>query len=177
MAEFVITAGHSDVDPGAVAGPIREEAIAQEFRNILAAKLRAMGHRVITDGEPAVNRPLADALRLIRPGAVANVEIHTNAASNPTAGGVECISLPKDKLLSQRLSRAVARVLELRVRGDGGWIDQRQSHRGRLAFVERGGLILELFFLSNPAERKVYEDRKWLVASAVANVLDLEAEL
>ena len=170
MAEFVITAGHSDVDPGAVGNGQTEAGIARELRNIVASKLRAMGHRVITDGEPASNKPLRDAIALIPQGRVA-VELHCNAAASPAAGGVECISLPKDKLLSQRLSRAVARVLELRVRGDGGWIDQSQSARGKLGYVNAGGLILEVFFISNPAEMTLYQARKWLVAQAIADVL------
>ena len=167
---IVLTAGHSDYDPGAVGNGQTEAGIARELRNIVASKLRAMGHRVITDGEPASNKPLRDAIALIPQGRVA-VELHCNAAASPAAGGVECISLPKDKLLSQRLSRAVARVLELRVRGDGGWIDQSQSARGKLGYVNAGGLILEVFFISNPDEMAVYQARKWLVAQAIADVL------
>lgn len=167
---IVLTAGHSDIDPGAVGHGQTEAGIARELRNIVASKLRGMGERVITDGEPASNKPLRDAIALIPQGRVA-VEIHCNAAANPAAGGVECISLPQDKALSQRLSRAVARVLELRVRGDGGWIDQSQSARGRLGYVNAGGLILEVFFISNPAEMAVYQARKWLVAQAIADVL------
>ena len=167
---IVLTAGHSDFDPGAVGNGQTEAGIARELRNIVAGKLRGMGERVITDGEPASNKPLRDAIALIPQGRVA-VEIHCNAAANPAAGGVECISLPKDKVLSQRLSRAVARVLELRVRGDGGWIDQSKSARGKLGYVSAGGLILEVFFISNPAEMAVYQARKWLVAQAIADVL------
>ena len=167
---IVLTAGHSDYDPGAVGNGKTEAGIARELRNIVASKLRGVGERVITDGEPAVNKPLRDAIALIPQGRVA-VELHCNAATSPAAGGVECISLPKDKLLSQRLSRAVARVLELRVRGDGGWIDQSQSARGKLGYVSAGGLILEVFFISNPQEMAVYQARKWLVAQAIADVL------
>ena len=170
MAEFVITAGHSDVDPGAVGNGQTEAGIARELRNIVASKLRSMGHRVITDGEPAVNKPLRDAIALIPQGKVA-VELHCNAAASPAAGGVETIALPRDKALAQRLSAAVARVLGIKVRGDRGWIDQSQSARGRLGYVSAGGLILEVFFISNPAEMAVYQARKWLVAQAIADVL------
>ena len=57
------------------------------------------------------------------------------------------------------------------VRGDRGWIDQSQSARGKLGYVSAGGLILEVFFISNPAEMAVYQARKWLVAQAIADVL------
>ena len=45
------------------------------------------------------------------------------------------------------------------------------SARGRLGYVSAGGLILEVFFISNPAEMAVYQARKWLVAQAIADVL------
>ena len=56
-------------------------------------------------------------------------------------------------------------------RCDGGWIDQSQSARGKLGYVNAGGLILEVFFISNPTEMAVYQARKWLVAQAIADVL------
>ena len=167
---IVLTAGHSDFDPGAVGNGQTEANIARELRNIVASKLRGMGERVITDGEPASNKPLRDAIALIPQGRVA-VELHCNAAGNAAAGGVETIALPRDKALAQRLSAAVARVLGIRVRGDRGWIDQSQSARGRLGYVSAGGLILEVFFISNPQEMAVYQARKWLVAQAIADVL------
>ena len=167
---IVLTAGHSDYDPGAVGNGKTEAGIARELRNIVAGKLRGMGERVITDGEPASNKPLRDAIAMIPQGRVA-VELHCNAASSPAAGGVETIALPRDKALAQRLSAAVARVLGIRVRGDRGWIDQSQSARGRLGYVSAGGLILEVFFISNPAEMAVYQARKWLVAQVIADVL------
>ncbi|MGL6294935.1 MAG: N-acetylmuramoyl-L-alanine amidase, partial [Plesiomonas sp.] len=98
-------------------------------------------------------------------------EIHCNAASNPVASGVECISLPKHKALCQRLSNAIAATTKDNVRGDKGWIDQSQSARGKLAFVDNGGVIIELFFLSNLGDLERYESVKWLVASAIAGEL------
>lgn len=41
----------------------------------------------------------------------------------------------------------------------------------RLGYVSAGGLILEVFFISNPQEMAVYQARKWLVAQAIADVL------
>ena len=62
---------------------------------------------------------------------------------------VECISIPKDKELCQRLSNATTETTKSKVRGDNGWIDQSKSASGKLGFVEAGGVIVELFFLSN----------------------------
>lgn len=167
---FAITAGHSDADPGAVANGRKEAEIAREMRNMVAAKLRERGCKVITDGKHHENMPLTVAITLAKQAHVA-VEFHCNAAASAQANGVETISLPKDKALAQRISQAIARVMGARLRGEAGWIDQSKSARGRLGFVNAGGLIVELFFISNPAELAAWDAKKWLVASAVADVL------
>ena len=84
---------------------------------------------------------------------------------------VECISIPKDKELCQRLSNAIAATTKGNVRGDNGWIDQSKSARGKLGFVEAGGIIVELFFISNKGAIERYKEVKWLVASAIVGEL------
>ena len=167
---IVVTAGHSDKDPGAVGQGTTEAAVALEFRNLVAERLAARGVEVITDGAGAVNLPLGDAMALVARGVVA-VEFHCNAAAAEQATGVESISLPAQKELCQQLSAAVAGALGLRVRGNAGWIDQSQSHRGRLGYVQAGGIICELFFLSNARDYAAYQANKDACADAVANLL------
>lgn len=168
---FTVTAGHGAGDPGAVAkSGETEAALMTELRDIVAAKLRAMGHEVKTDGAKWENWPLVRALKLIPQSDVA-IELHTNAFTNSTAGGVEVISLPEHREMARTLARRIAHTLEVPVRGAGGWIDQSASARGRLGLVNAGGLIVETFFISNPIELARYLDRKWLVASAIAESL------
>lgn len=169
--KFTVTAGHGDKDPGAVAKTGETEAqLMTELRDLVAVKLRAMGHDVKTDGAKWENWPLVRALRLI-PQADTAIELHTNAFISEKAGGVEVISLPAQREMARTIARRIAHTLEVPVRGAGGWIDQSASARGRLAFVNAGGLIVETFFLSNPEELAKYLDRKWLVASAIAESL------
>jgi len=168
---FTVTAGHGADDPGAVAkSGETEAALMTELRDIVAIKLRNMGHEVKTDGARWENWPLLRALKLIPQSDVA-IELHTNAFTKDSAGGVEVISLPSQKEMARSLARRIAHTLEIPVRGMGGWIDQSASARGRLAFVNAGGLIVEVFFISNPVELKKYSDRKWLVGSAIAETL------
>ena len=65
--KIVITAGHSNTDPGAVAGGQTEAKLMTQLRNLVATHLRALGHVVLTDGELDVNQPLTDALTIIKP--------------------------------------------------------------------------------------------------------------
>lgn len=169
--KFTVTAGHGDKDPGAVSKTGETEAkLMMDLRDIVADKLRKMGHEVKTDGAKWENWPLVRALKLI-PQSDTAIELHTNASENTAARGVEVISLPAQREMARTLARRIAHTLEIPVRGAGGWIDQSQSARGRLAFVNAGGLIVEVFFLSNPEELAKYHDRKWLVASAIAESL------
>lgn len=171
MAKFVITAGHSNTDPGAVANGRKEADIACDMRNMVALKLRQRGHTVMTDGVGGINLPLADAIMMVQDGHPA-IEFHCNAASAATATGVETISRMHDKQAAQRISKAIGDVLGLRLRGDKGWIDQSQTARGRLGFVRAGGMIVELFFLTNESDLAAWDARKWLAATAVVDALE-----
>ena len=170
MKPYTVTAGHGGADPGAVYQGVAERDLMAELRDIVEHKLRAEGHTVRTDGGWRQNLPLPYAITLV-PGSAAAIELHTNAFSNPAAAGVEVISLPKDRELARTIARRIAHTLEIPVRGAGGWIDQSQSARGRLGFVRAGGLVVEVFFLSNPEEFAKYQARKWMVGSAIVKAL------
>ncbi len=169
--QFVaVTAGHSNSDPGAVNGKLKESDFVVTIRNALAYYLREAGVQVKTDGIGLQNDPLSSALRLIKGSTVA-LEIHMNAAANKSAVGIETISLPKDKVLAQKISKAVQSVTGSKLRGDNGWIDQSKSARGKLAFVSNGGLIVEVGFISNNAEALLIQSKAWLIAKEISKVL------
>lgn len=170
MRIITVTAGHGDGDPGATYGGHTEADLMAELRDLVAARLRDMGHDVRQDGIGRFNRALGYALGLIGGSSVA-IELHTNAVPNPAASGVLTVSLPKDKPLAQRISRAIADVLGLAVRADRGWMPQEQTFHKTLAFVRAGGLVVECFFLSNPSDLAAYMQRRHEVADAIAREL------
>lgn len=165
-----VTAGHSNTDPGAVNGKVKEADLVVNFRNAVTYYLREAGIQVKTDGTGSRNDPLSSAIKLIKGSSVA-VEFHMNAATSKQANGVETIALPKDKKLAQDLSAAVANALGSRLRGDNGWIDQSKSARGSLGYINAGGLIVELGFISNEDELAAFQARYWIAAKTVAKVL------
>lgn len=176
MSKYVvITAGHSNQDSGAVgkdkSGKVVKEAdIAVTLRNAIAFYVREAGITVKTDGVGTTNQPLSDAIKLIK-GSAISVEIHLNASTNPTATGIETISLPKDKKVSQDISKAIQKVTGSRLRGAQGWIDQSMSARGKLGYVSNGGLIVEVGFLSNSSELHQIQSKAWLIAREIAQVI------
>jgi N-acetylmuramoyl-L-alanine amidase len=165
-----VTAGHSNADPGAVRGKDKEADFVVKVRNAVELYLLRAGLVVKTDGQGSINLPLTNAIQIIR-GSSTAIEFHLNASSSPQANGVETIALPEDKKLAQAISKAIAEVTGSRLRGKDGWIDQSDSARGKLGFVSNGGLIVELGFISNPAEFAVLQAKYWLVAKAIADVI------
>ena len=167
--KFVICAGHSNKDPGAVRNDVTESALAVELRKIVALKLRNLGHEVYTDGE-GLNLPLNDAIALVKKHNCTALELHFNAAAG-SANGVECLGLNKDKKLCQSIAKGIAGVLGSKVRGDNGFKTQEESARGKLGFVGAGGIIVETMFLSNETEYLNYTSKVWLVAQAIVDSL------
>jgi len=165
-----VTAGHSNSDPGAVNGKFKEAELVTNFRNAVVHYLREAGITTRTDGTGTQNDPLSSALKVIKGSSVA-VEFHMNAAASKQANGIETIALPQDKKMAKDLSAAVATALGSRLRGEDGWIDQSKSARGSLAYINAGGLIVELGFISNEAELAAFQARYWIAAKAVAKVL------
>ncbi|TEU26091.1 N-acetylmuramoyl-L-alanine amidase [Alkanindiges illinoisensis] len=168
---IVLTAGHSLIDPGACNGKFTEAGIVREVRNGVTAILNSRGYKVINDGTGTDNQPLGKAAALVKQGKIA-IEFHLNAATSKSATGVEALAQSKDKAICQKLCSALANVLDIPVRGgNGGWKDEGSGQHSKLAYVSAGGIILELFFISNDAELKKYFERKDQVFTAIADVL------
>jgi N-acetylmuramoyl-L-alanine amidase len=172
--KIALTAGHSDIDPGAV-NPrlkLREEDLATELRDMIAFQLRQAGHEVLEDGPDGKNQSLSDAVKLAAQSDIA-VEIHFNASDNPKASGVETISNnhPKNKRLAIDMSCMIAGALKSKLRGTAGWIPQEKSQHKRLAFVQAGGLIVEVAFISNDADMMFFLGRKSTVADAIVDAI------
>lgn len=157
--KILISAGHCTVqgknyDPGAVGNGFTEAREALRLRDAVAAKLRTKGFDVIEDGSDGVSEPLTKAVALARTAQIA-VEIHFNAAS-ASATGIEVLSKPNLKSLSQKLAIAVGNATGLKLRGELGWKSDNSGQHHRLAFCEAGGMILEVCFISNVNDMRAY---------------------
>lgn len=181
MRSIYVSAGHSDSDPGAVIKQqvgcrldgtpltlVRKEAdIAVEFRNMVSFYLTREGVPHELDGHGTQNLPLRTAAASARHHPLA-VEFHTNAFHLPTATGSETLSTPAGMALGARLSQATAQSLGIYNRGAK---PENAGQHHRLAFVQAGGIIVELFFLTNPGDLAAYDAAKWVAARDVAQVL------
>lgn len=176
MREIFIGAGHSNADPGATAFGQTEAGIVTELRDLLAAKLRADGCDVLTDGVGGVNLPLKNSIAIAKTAGGPRVEFHLNAGP-PTAKGIEVLSLPSLKSNAQAIAMAIASALGITLRGEGGWKSDSSGQHHRLGFCrEGGGMVVETFFLSNKAELDTYTAKKTELVDALATVLKTLAE-
>lgn len=164
-----ISAGHSNSDPGAVANGKTEADIAVEFRNIVSFYLQQFQVPHVLDGNGTVNLPLTSAAKTAKGHKVA-VEFHCNASDNPKATGVEvlCGKDADDNLLAKKIAAALSAGLGIANRGVK---PENSGQHKRLAFVQAGGLIVELFFITKKTDLAAYEANKWVVGREIARVL------
>jgi len=165
---LMISAGHDHRAPGVVANGFTEAELCLEFRDDLSTRLRERGIRHLKDGEPGENLPLREAVRIAATCDLA-VEFHCNGAANRGATGVETLSHARDFPLAGRLCTVMSQTQGLANRGAK---PENSGQHHRLAFVSTGGgIIAELFFLTNPADLAAYLDRREALLEAMADAL------
>ena len=159
------------MDRGAAGSGYVEGVEATRLRDRVAELLRAKGLTVTEDGADGVNDPLNRALALAR-AANRAIEFHFNSHSTPKASGVEVLAKPRHRLLAQAVAIAIASATKLNLRGgDKGFKPDNSGQHHRLAFCEAGGLVVEVCFISNPADMRAYAQNFEQVAQNVADVL------
>lgn len=166
MGSIFVSAGHGGDDPGATSNNRREADIAVDFRNMVALYIERAGIRFATDGKLKVNDPLRRAVVEAKKHTIA-IEFHCNAASS-AASGTETLSAPKDYALCTKLCKAVSGKLQIKNRGAK---PENSGQHHRLAFVQAGGIIMELLFITNKSDLANYDKYKWLAAKEVADIL------
>ena len=164
-----ISAGHSHTDPGALGSGVREADIVLEFRDLLANALDARGVKFQRDGREGENLPLSQAVVMAADADIA-IEFHCNAFGNPSVSGVETLSGPEHLELGARICEVVSETLGIRNRGAKG---EASGQHSRLAFISRGrGIIVELFFISNPDDVAKFQRRRMTLAEDLADMLE-----
>lgn len=164
---LAITAGHSESDPGAIGVEgLTEADICLELRDLVAGFLKDMG--IIFDVDGPGNLPLRQAIAVAKAADIA-VEFHCNAFTSPAATGVETLSGPDHFHHGEELCQTVSRVLSIANRGAKS---EGSGQHSRLGFVSQGnGILLELFFITNPDDVEKYRRKKYVLASEIALVL------
>ncbi len=174
---YLISAGHTNKagqDRGAAGNGLVEGVEAVLIRDEVASRLRSYGHTVREDGSDGVNDPLTKALTLVA-GTDLAIEFHFNAGP-VKATGVEVLAKPNRKTEAKRIAKAISVALGLPLRGEGGYKSDSSGQHHRLAFCQKGGLIVEVCFISNPNDVASYKANKYQLFSDLAHAIAGEAE-
>ncbi len=179
MAQVLLSAGHSNTDPGVVRNGLREADIAREMRDLV--RVRLAEYKILTDVDENLrdtNLPLTEAIKLARGKKIA-IEFHVNSGGGT---GVETLygdtwAGRKQIDLAISLSKEIARASGLKARiwhpKQPGAKPDTASARKILGFCRAGGLIIELFFLDNKDDLLKYSAAKSAIAQAIARQIQL----
>lgn len=167
MTTITVTAGHSNNDPGACAFGRREADIAVDAREIIRYYLITEHKlKVVSDGlDRSENLSLNEAIKLQK-GSKFSFEVHCNAGA-PSANGVEVLAKSENAALAKDVAKAISEVAGYKLRREDGWYKDPNEHH-RFGFVRAGGLIIELFFITNKEELAIWDQKKWLICKSIA---------
>jgi N-acetylmuramoyl-L-alanine amidase len=176
---LVLVAGHTATaaDKGAQAthnGKVVHEGILMaEFQKMLSNRLTALGVSHICDTD---NMSTADFLTAYVPQAGdVVIDLHTNAFGDPRARGAEAFV----KANASVVERNLAICLLQKLANVGYWLrtpaikTEEQAARKRLGIMRLPVpvVLMELFFISNPADYERWQFNKAGIALAFADVL------
>lgn len=177
MAIF-LSAGHNPKgrrrDPGAVANGYQEADLAVELRDLVISEINNQHPtaKIIRDYD---HERLGSYLRRIKTGTGSVVlEFHFDASSSSTASGSTAFySFRANKLsrdFATALASATSRILGIKNRGAKS---ERHTHRGRLGLMRKRGTValLEVCFITNPNDMRLYHSKKGELAKELASIV------
>lgn len=172
LKSILLSAGHSNVDPGATGTwkgkTVTEADIVLRLRNKIANIVAIRGYEIKTDGDLEQNLPLTEAIKLAREVDVA-IELHCNAFYLPTATGVEVLTGGNHEGLSNQLTEVISATLGIANRGVK---PEASGQHSRLGFISKGnGIIVELMFITNQNDLRRYHEHEDALADKLATVL------
>lgn len=162
--KIFINAGHGGNDPGAVSqNGTKEKDITQKVCSLLACQLIQFGYNVeyfqqeksFTDVSKAENTSNSDLF----------ISIHCNSATSNSANGVEVLYYPtstKGKNCAQQVQNELVKATKLKDRGIKARNDLHVLKRTKTVAI-----LVELAFLSNPAEEKLLIENPEIFANAI----------
>jgi N-acetylmuramoyl-L-alanine amidase len=177
--KIIISAGHGGKDPGAVSGKFIERDLAIDLRNLLVAELKALGVNPLVDND---RNALKETLAWLR-GKFGSrdilLDIHWNAAASPEAKGTEVIIPDVSSDFERRLAQSIVKTFTDVGFRDRGVKPEGVTPRKRLGWMRptAENVLLEVCFISNPTDMKLYEANKATIAKRLAVVLNHYSKL
>lgn len=172
--KIIISAGHGGTDPGAVSGNYVERELTIELRNLVVAELRALGINPLVDSN---TNALKETLAWLRGKFGARdilFDIHWNAAGSPDAKGTEVIVPDRFSQFEKDLAKALLKVFTDLGFKDRGVKPEALTARKKLGWMRptAENVLLEVCFITNTMDMKLYEANKHNISKRIASVLN-----
>ena len=173
MRKIFLSAGHGGKDPGASFGSYIERDLAIELRDLIIIQLKEYGVTPLTDDN---KNALSETLAWLRGKFLSKdilFDIHWNAAGNPQANGTEVIVPDVSSMFERKLGTAILRMFTDMGFKPRGLKPESQTARKRIGWMRPNAenLLIEVCFITNNYDMKLYQANKVKIASQLAKIL------
>lgn len=171
--KLFVVAGHGGIDAGAVGNNYIERDLAIELRNLIINELKLLGINALTDSD---SNGLSQTLAWLR-GKFGSkdilFDIHWNAAAAATAKGSEVIIPDVPSQFEKDLAKDLLKVLIDIGFKDRGVKPEALTARKRLGWMRPSAenVLIEICFITNPTDMKLYQANKQTIAKRLASTL------
>ncbi len=164
---IVLDAGHGGFDPGAVGKNLQEKEVNLKIVDRLESILKSHGFKVKLTRKDDTFISLNRRVKMANnDGARLFISIHNNSSSKSTSEGTETFIAPNKTgdslLLAENIQKQLIDKLGLVNRG------VKKEHLYVIKYTEMPAVLVEVAFLSNPAEEKLLLKDSFLTEAAVA---------
>lgn len=172
--KIFLSAGHGGRDSGAVGNGYIERDLTIDLRNHIARELKALGVVPSMDDD---RNALSQTLSWLR-GKVSDkdilLDLHWNAASNPEAKGSEVIIPDVASPFEKELAKSLLNIFTDLGFKDRGVKPEALTARKKLGWMRPAAenILIEVCFITNLTDMKLYEANKQNIAKRIASVLN-----
>ena len=164
-----VTAGHSNQDPGAIGNGYTEAGLTKELRDIVLTQLSNMNVCARHDDD---NDTLVTVLKKMDPSeSDVCLDIHFNAGTEK-ATGLEIIIADRhtreELAAATKLCLNLSKIMGIKNRGVKTEADTARKMIGILRNEKGINLLLEVCFISNATDMRLYQTKKKEIAAELA---------